>query len=102
MILLSYFHQPAAASPYQAQGPIFVRQSARATYDRVSEIPTVLPGRLLSLRGYDQDDLIVEADVVDGNNLQTELDRLFASQQVAYMHIHYARRGCFACRVDRS
>jgi hypothetical protein len=101
VILLSYAHQPAAGSPYQAQGPIFVRQSATTSYDRVDEIPPVLPGRLLSLRGYDQEDLIVEAEVVDGAGLETELDRFFVNRQVSYVHIHYARRGCFACRVDR-
>lgn len=101
VILLSYAHQPAVASPYQAQGPIFVRQSAAKTYDRHDEIPPVLPGRLLSVRGYDAADLIVDAEVVEGAGLAVELERLFNNKQIDYAHIHFARRGCFACRVDR-
>ena len=27
--------------------------------------------------------------------------RFFCDEQVAYLHSLYARRGCFACRVDR-
>jgi hypothetical protein len=101
VILLSYEHQPAAGSPYKSQGPIFVRQSVTGTYDRVNEIPPVLPVRMLSLRGYDENDLMVEAEVVDGKDLVSEMTKFFGNEQVSYVHIHYARRGCFACRVDR-
>ncbi|HVJ40931.1 MAG TPA: DUF1203 domain-containing protein [Dongiaceae bacterium] len=101
VILLSYAHQPADRSPYRAEGPIFVRQAAKASYQNQAEIPPVLPGRLLSLRGYDADDLMVEAEVVEGGDLEAELGKFFSSDAVAYIHIHYARRGCFACRVDR-
>jgi hypothetical protein len=102
VILLSYAHQPASTSPYQAQGPIFVRQAAKESYNRMTEIPPVLSGRLLSLRGYDKDDLIVEAEVVDGGDLPGELSKFFDNDAVTYIHIHYARRGCFACRVDHA
>jgi hypothetical protein len=27
--------------------------------------------------------------------------RFFANPQVGYLHVHNARRGCYACRVDR-
>ncbi|HVI90455.1 MAG TPA: DUF1203 domain-containing protein [Dongiaceae bacterium] len=102
LILLSYAHQPAEKSPYRAEGPIFVRQAAVESYRNHDEIPPVLQSRLLSLRGYDQDDLIVEAEVVEGTKVEAELAKFFANPEVAYVHIHYARRGCFACRVDRA
>lgn len=102
VILLSYTHQPTDHSPYRAGGPIFVRQNAKISYRYESEIPPVLTSRLLSLRGYDKDDLIVEAEVVEGQNIDTELPKFFANHDVAYTHIHFARRGCFACRVDRA
>ena len=101
VILLSYAHQPADKSPYKAEGPIFVRENSTDHYQR-DAMPPVLPGRLLSLRGYDHDDLIIEAEVVNGTDLEAELTKFFANPDVAYVHIHYARRGCFACRVDRA
>ena len=29
-------------------------------------------------------------------------ERLLARGDVAYLHVHFARHGCFACRVDRA
>lgn len=102
LILLSFAHQPAETSPYRAEGPIFVRQSARESYRHNGEVPPVLRSRLLSLRGYDQNDLMIEAEVVEGTHVEAELAKFFTNPAIAYIHIHYARRGCFACRVDRA
>jgi hypothetical protein len=99
LLLLPYEHQPAN-SPYRSSGPIFVREGAREKY-AASETPPVLRGRLLSLRAYDAADLIVDADVVEGNDVEDHLRRLFAREDTAYVHIHNARRGCYSCRVDR-
>lgn len=99
LILLPFDHQPAH-SPYKASGPIFVREHVEEPYDG-SAIPDVLHGRLLSLRGYDAKDLIVEADVVEGAEAETALARMFADAAVSYVHIHNAKRGCYSCRVDR-
>jgi hypothetical protein len=46
--------------------------------------------------------MIVEAEVVEGNVIEPLIDRYFERSDVAYLHLHYARRGCYACRVDRA
>jgi hypothetical protein len=99
VLLINYEHQPAH-SPYRAKGPIFVRESAVTAYD-ASAIPPVLRSRLLSLRAYDADGMIVEADVVEGMNVEILLTRLFGRPDTAYIHIHFAKRGCFAAQVER-
>jgi hypothetical protein len=43
-----------------------------------------------------------DADVCDGGELAMHLSRVFADARVAYVHVHYAKPGCFACRVDRA
>ena len=101
LILLSFEHQ-SAHSPYRASGPIFVRRAATTAFDAVNTIPEPVRVRLLSLRAYDAADLIVEADVVDGALVETLIEKFFQREDVAYLHVHYARRGCFACRVDRA
>src|SRR5271156_2349815 len=53
LILLPFEHHPAH-SPYRAAGPIFVRETARATYDQSGALPPVLRSRLLSVRAYDR------------------------------------------------
>jgi hypothetical protein len=100
LILLPYPHQPAD-SPYRAAGPIFVRESAATSRVAPDTIPELLRSRLLSVRAYDAAHLMIAADVVDGRELESSLASVFGNDRVAYAHIHFARPGCFACRVDR-
>jgi hypothetical protein len=100
LVLVNHEHQPAH-SPYRASGPIFVRETARVPYDG-TDVPPVLRARLLSLRAYDTAGLMVDADVVEGAEVETLLARLFARDDTEVVHIHYARRGCFACSVARA
>jgi hypothetical protein len=100
-LLLAYEHQPAP-SPFRAAGPIFVRENAHDTFDRVGAPPPVLTSRLLSVRAYAQDGMMIDADVAEGGELGALLERLFVRDDTAYAHIHFARRGCYACRVERA
>ena len=100
LLLLPFEHQPAH-SPYRASGPIFVRERAARAFDTAGVVPSVLRGRMLSLRGYDADDCIVEADVVSGDTVEEGIARFFARDDVRYIHVHNAKRGCYACRIDR-
>lgn len=99
ILLLSYEHQPAATA-YRQQGPIFVRKVA-ARSEAIDAIPPALARRTLSLRGFDDEGAMVEADLVDGAAADALIAQFFARENVAYIHAHYARRGCFAARIDR-
>jgi hypothetical protein len=100
LLLISHSHQ-TARSPYQASGPIFVRKAAAVACEVLNNVPEPVRVRLLSVHAYDADDMIVEADVVDGVEVESLIERFFEREDVVYLHIHYARRGCYACRVDR-
>jgi hypothetical protein len=102
-ILLHYLHQPSEHSPFRASGPIFVREDARRTFDRIDELPEVLAqSTSLSLRAYDGEDMMVDADVVPGSGVTPVIDRLLGRTDVAYLHVHFAPRGCYLARVDRA
>ena len=101
LLLVSYQHQPAH-SPYRAAGPIYVRKIATEASVATNAIPEQIRCRLLSVRGYDRDDLIIEADVTEGAVVENTIERFFANEQVAYIHLHFARRGCYAARIDRA
>ncbi|MCY7388373.1 MAG: DUF1203 domain-containing protein [Burkholderiales bacterium] len=101
LILMSYEHQ-TGHSPYRATGPVFARKSALTAFDAVNAVPEPVRVRLLSVLAYDHDDMIVEAEGVEGNEIEALIDRYFERVDVAYLHLHYARRGCYACRVDRA
>ena len=101
VLLLNYAHQPAD-NPYRSSHAIFVLEGASAAYDRVDEIPDVMRIRPISLRAFDSDDLMVDADVVDGRELESLIERYLVDPRVVYLHAHYARRGCYAARIDRA
>jgi hypothetical protein len=100
VILLPYAHQPAH-SPYRAFGPIFVRESAQTASCAPNTVPPLLRSRMLSVRAYDSRDLMIDAEVVDGRELEGSLMRVLGNERVRYIHLHYAGPGCYACRVDR-
>jgi hypothetical protein len=101
VLLLTYVHQPAR-TPYASAGPIFIRRTAVTTRVLVNEIPEQQRRRLLSVRAYDHRDGMVDAEVTEGTELETLIHRFLADPQVSYLHVHNARRGCYACRVDRA
>lgn len=101
VILVPFCHQPGE-SPYRASGPIFVREAATTALLPPDTVPQLLRSRLLSIRAYDANHLMIEADVVDGRELESRVTRLFEHAHATYAHIHFARPGCFACRVDRA
>lgn len=101
VVLVPFTHQDAD-SPYRASGPIFVRENAHQASIGVNEVPELLRLRVLSVRAYDADGLMVDADVVDGRELEPAINRLFNGARVEYLHVHFARPGCFACRVNRA
>jgi Protein of unknown function (DUF1203) len=101
LLLLPFMHQPAE-TPYRASGPIFVRQGAVQEFPRVGEVPESIRSRLLSVRAYNYDHSIVDADVCEGRDLESVIDRFFVDTGVSYIHLHNARAGCYACRVERA
>lgn len=100
VLLLSYQHQ-AAHTPYRGEGPIFVTEGHADTAVAKGEVPLMMAKRILSVRAYDGDDMIVDADVVDGKDADALFRQYLARSEVAYLHVHLARRGCYAGRVDR-
>jgi hypothetical protein len=101
LLLLPYLHHDAAG-PYRASGPIYVREAAMTgrAAEFCNELPPSFPRRLLSLRAYDVEGLMRDAEVVEGVEALPHLQRLLDLPRVAYLHVHNARRGCYACRVD--
>jgi len=98
-VLLFPFVHHAVASPYQASGPIFIRKGVEAARPGVNEIPGMLQHRLLSLRGYDKDHLMVAAAVVEGRDLAASIGQLFDNEKIEYLHLHNAKQGCYNCSV---
>jgi hypothetical protein len=101
LLLVNFVHQPAD-SPYRASHAIFVRERDVVPTDLVDDIPQAMHVRPLSLRGFDAAGMMIEGDLVDAEGAEALIERFFANSEVAYIHAHYARRGCYAGRIDRA
>jgi len=101
VFLLSHAHHDVA-SPYRSAGPIFVRAGVATASPAVNEIPLMFRHRLLSVRAYDAEALLVGADAVRGEALEEAIRHLLGDPRASYLHIHNAKPGCFNCRVVRA
>lgn len=101
LLLVPYAHQTAATA-YASKGPIFVREKRATRAEWQNEIPEQLKVRLISLRAYDQGGMMRDADVVEGKDLKPLIERFFGNEEVAYLHAHFARRGCYAALIERA
>ena len=100
VILLNYVHQPAN-NAYRASHAIFVREGAEVAYDRTNDVPDAMRARQLSLRAFDAEHLMVDAELVSGGGIEEVIERFFADPKIAYLQAHYAKRGCYAARIER-
>ncbi|UZJ57769.1 DUF1203 domain-containing protein [Pseudomonas sp. KU26590] len=101
VLLLNHVHQPAN-TPYRASHAIFVREGATQAYDAVDQIPQSMRIRLLSLRGFSDDGMMIDADVAQGTGLEPVIMQMFANPTVSYIHAHHAKQGCYSGRIDRA
>lgn len=100
VFLLNYEHQ-SATTPYRSRHAIFVGCNAIEASTPENTIPEMIASRLLSVRGFNASGSMMDAEVVDGADLKSEIKRQFANSEIDYLHIHFARRGCYAARVER-
>lgn len=58
----------------------------------------------LAARGaaFDRAGMMLDADVVDGPALEPLIARLLGDPRADCLHIHFARPGCYAARVERA
>jgi hypothetical protein len=99
VVLLSA--QPSTApSPYAAPGPIYLHRDACEGYHADGSVPGILRSRLLSVRGFDRAHMMTGTEVVPGERFEQAARRLLEVDSTAYLHVHFAGAGCYACRVE--
>jgi hypothetical protein len=101
LLLVPHAHQTSATA-YASKGPIFIRERPAKRAEWHDEVPEQLKVRLISLRAYAADGMMLDADVIDGKELKPLIERLLANENVSYLHAHFARRGCYAALIERA
>jgi hypothetical protein len=90
------------ANPYRASHAIFVTEGASEAGQYVDEVPPVFEPRVMSLRGFDGDGMMVEAILTQPGEADASIRRLFANADIATIHAHNATRGCFSAKIERA
>lgn len=101
VILANYKHLDGL-TPYAASHAIYIRKGVERAVLAAGTVPEMLSSRLLSVRGFDAQDLMVDADIIEGDQLSAKLPAMFADPAIRFVDIHYAKRGCFAAKATRA
>ena len=100
MLLLNFEHQPAP-TPFRASHAIYVNERSVEAARYVDDVPPAMRARVLSLRAFDRDGMMIAATVVEGATAESAIGALFENPNAAYLHAHYAAMGCYAASIDR-
>jgi hypothetical protein len=101
-VILAHFEHQSAPTPFRSSHAIYIRPLADEARPAAGEVPPLLRSRILSLRAFDAAGMMIDADLADGRELEPAAERMLADPRVAYLHIHYAKPGCYAARIDRA
>ena len=88
--------------PYRASHAIFVTEGEVQAANYVDEVPPVFATRVLSLRGFGADGMMVDALLVQPGGADAGIRKLLADPAIETVHAHNASRGCFAARIERN
>lgn len=100
VLLLNHEHQPAD-TPYRSRHAIFVREGMTKRVEAIDAVPDQLRRRTLSLRAFDRNGMMIDADLCEGTEAEALIARLLDDPRTAYIHAHFARHGCYAALVER-
>jgi hypothetical protein len=96
-------HDPFATdSPCRSASPIFLHRTSCRPYVIGPVLPDQLTRRQLSVRSFDSEEMMLDAAVVDGTDLEFTIHRVFTDTAAHRIHVHNATRGCWAVAVDRA
>jgi Protein of unknown function (DUF1203) len=100
-VILTHFEHHSVDTPFRSSYAIYVRPGEK-TYDEIDQVPEQLRLRLLSVRAFDKAGMLINADLVDGRALEGAIEQLLADDSADYLHVHFAKPGCYAARVERA
>jgi hypothetical protein len=98
VVLLNHVSHDVA-NPYRASHAIFVSDATQAEF--VDEVPPVFGPRVLSLRGFDNSGMMVDALISQPGQTDPAIRKLFDNPEIVAIHAHNAARGCFAAKIER-
>lgn len=100
ILLLPFWHHDVN-SPYRSLGPIYIRKGVTQALLPPGEVPDYVSTRVISLRAYDPEHMMVGADVCSGDEIAMRLSVMFDDHAISYIQLHNAKQGCYSCLAER-
>lgn len=88
-------------TPFKASHAIFILEGAENTYREKNRVPPVMYNRMISLRAFDKNGMMVEAELAQGDGIEPAVKRLLEREEVSHIDAHNALRGCYSGRITR-
>lgn len=89
-------------SPYKGSHAIFIWEGQLNPSVYLDIIPEVVERRIMSLRGYDKQDMLIEANIAQPGEARDQILTLLMNDRIEFILAHHARQGCFSCRIERN
>ena len=101
-LLAAYSPFPANRNPYAEVGPIYVHEHCEAYSDLHVFPPDIKKRKYLQVRGYNDQDELIAADITEGAVVEDLIETIFGNSEVAYVHVRQGQTGCYLLRVERA
>jgi len=82
-------------------GPVYIHAEACERSHGASSIPEEYRGRLLTFEAYGHDRNLIEERRLTNGKEDEEAGRLFADENVQYIHVRSTEAGCYLFRLER-
>ncbi|MEH6442674.1 MAG: DUF1203 domain-containing protein [Oceanospirillaceae bacterium] len=100
VLLVNYQHLPDS-SPFQASHAIYIRENAKQASPQKNKIPQMISKRIISLRAFDKQHMMINADLAQGTDIAATILDMLNDRATEYIHLHFAKQGCYAAKVNR-
>ncbi|MEO1252298.1 MAG: DUF1203 domain-containing protein [Pseudomonadota bacterium] len=100
-VLLLNHQSHDALTPYRSAYAIYVRDGADHAAAYKDQLPPVFQNRPIALRLFDEDGMLVGADMGVNGELKGKINAHLERPDVAYIHAHNAMHGCFVAEIQR-
>ena len=82
-------------------GPVFIHEDVCIRYDENGGFPADLRAHALTLNAYGRRRQLRAQEYVADGRVESVIERLFARDDVDYIHVRDTQAGCFDFRIDR-
>ena len=101
LVLVSY--DPFATdSPYRGSSAIYLHRIPCEPWRDDGAVPQQQLGRRLSFRSFASDEMMIDAELVEGATFIDAASRMLQNNLVEFINVHNASPGCWALRVERN